>query len=141
MHYFGALEPAANVTAGFEAENIQREAVTRGKAAQKVNNKLHKFFNVTFSDSSAARAPQVASTPHQHRSKLGFIKRDVIRQNPNPPLASQPRCSLAQYQKPRHWRWGLTSQEVSCRHPLIYTYHLSRRKGIKPANNQTNPGT
>lgn len=64
-----------------------------------------------------------------------------LRQNPNPPLASQPRCSLAPYQKPRRWRWGLPSHEVSCRHPPINKYHLSCRKGIKPANNQTNPGT
>lgn len=35
MHYLGALEPAANVTAGFEAENTQQEALTCGKAAQK----------------------------------------------------------------------------------------------------------
>lgn len=38
MHYLGALEPAANVMSGFEAENLQREVLTGSKAAEN-NNK------------------------------------------------------------------------------------------------------
>lgn len=39
MHYLGALEMVSNVVSGFEAQNIQWEALTCRKAAQKVNNK------------------------------------------------------------------------------------------------------
>lgn len=39
MHYLGALELAANGTSGLEAQNVQWEALTCGKVAQKVNNK------------------------------------------------------------------------------------------------------
>lgn len=39
MHYLGALELAANVMSGFEAQKVQWEALTCRKAAQKVNNK------------------------------------------------------------------------------------------------------